>query len=71
MLAVVVILPVPLITFDPSAASNVVTFELLYVAGKPDNCDALPNKYPALILPVVDIGLFAKAAKLAATFALP
>ena len=27
MLAVVVILPVPLITFDPNAASNVVTFE--------------------------------------------
>ena len=32
-----VILPVVLTVFEPNAANNVVTFELLYVAGKPVN----------------------------------
>ena len=38
-----VIVPVVLIVFDPNAASNDVTFELLYVAARPINWLPLPK----------------------------
>ena len=52
-LAVVVMLPVLEIVFEPNAANNVVTLALPYVAGNPVSCEPLPRMNPPLTLAVV------------------
>ena len=66
-------LPVVVMVLDPKPlARKLLTFALPYVpAGKLVSWLPSPRKKPAVILPVVEIGLLANAAKLAATLALP
>ena len=66
--------PTPTVTLPPELTTVTLLVPLLILATlviTPVNNAPLPKMYPPVMLPDVDIGLVPKAAKLAATLALP